>query len=233
MATRSKAVKPVVVKDDAVAEAKSEVVAEAPVETVVVDTSIAEAEDRTPVKTDPTTADEVETAENITPKEQYEFFEQLPNKQQAAPVIAKAESNPDTRITKAIEGEETEPEKMEADKAFDLATQQTPAIEGRPEPLEPPAKVEQPEIIGVSKTTDVRPTVYIEEGQTDPKPVEATKTFAEGTSQEPNPGRQGGEGHRYDSESYNAASSEQPETKPAKPKKTSNPKLQRLAKYGA
>lgn len=218
-------------------KAKPEIVAEAPpVETVEVDTTIAEAKDQTPVETDPTTADEVKTDENIADKAEYEFFEELPNKQQAAPVVAKAESNPDTRITKAIEGSETEPEKVEADKAFDLETQQTPAIDGRPEPEPAPAEVDQPEIIGVSTTTNVLPTGTIEEGETEPEKLDsAEEVFAEGTSPtlEPNPGRVGGEGRRYDPEAYNAASSEQPEIKRPKPKKTTNPKLRRLNKYKA
>jgi len=171
---------------------------------------------------------------------EYEFLEALPNKQQAAPVTSVSEANPDTRITKAIEGDETEPQKVSADKAFDKETAVgAPAIDGKPDPIEPPAEVDQPEITGVSETTDVRVLGAIEEGETEPKPVESDDLFADGLDQEPNPGKVGGEPEKVDWQ-MPAASSEEPkkdkeesDEDEADNPTTTNPKLKRLKKYGA
>lgn len=222
---------PVPVKRGRKAAAKPEVVAEAPpVETKEVDTSIAEATDSTPVKTSEKTAADVETAEGIKDKPEYEFLEELPNKQQAAPVTEAAEGvAKENRVTKAIDGDETEPKLVDHDKAFDLETQQTPAGEGKPEPEPAPAEVDQPEVIGVSKTTDTRVTAYIEEGETEPKPVDHEDTFAEDHHNQPNPGKVGGEGPRYDTSVYAADTTEA--EKPKGKAKTTNPKLKRLSKY--
>ena len=195
-------------------------------------------------------------------QKQYEFMEELPNTQQAAPVTTAAQEDDqtDTRPTAAMTEGQTEPEKVDHDKAIDTSTldsepphtHSAPDISAETEiPKVDNPVFDDPEYAGGDQT-DTRVTEAMSEGQKEPEKVETKNAIAEPQEDQLTP-----EQKRMDNPPVSPAEVEkpEPEKKPVrrtggrakkvaaepeksdkkaddKPAKTDNPKLKRLKKYG-
>lgn len=117
-----------------------------------------------------------------------EFLDELPNKQQADPVKNVVQATSDVRVTEALDGGKTEPEKVDADKAIDTTPEKTGPNADPVVPVEDPAKVDQPELNG-TPVPDVRPTKDLKEDQLEPERVALADALVEDLDYAPVPGK--------------------------------------------